>query len=58
VTFYSNSGVEYQLDRSTDGLNWERLPVSINGSPDDTTTIIDDAPIADAKVVLYRVVQP
>jgi hypothetical protein len=32
--------------------------VSINGSPDDTTTIIDDAPIADAKVVLYRVVQP
>lgn len=58
VTFYSNSGVEYQLDRSTDGLNWERLPVSINGSPDDTTTIIDDAPLADAKVVLYRVVQP
>jgi hypothetical protein len=32
--------------------------VSINGSADDTTTIIDTAPLADEKVVLYRVVQP
>lgn len=58
ITFFSNSGVEYQLERSTDGLDWDRLPGGINGSPDDTTTIIDTAPLADAKVVLYRVVQP
>jgi hypothetical protein len=58
ITFFSNTGVEYQLDRSTDGLVWERLPVSINGSADDTTTIVDNAPLADAPVVLYRVVEP
>ena len=58
ITFYSNTGVEYQLDRSINGLDWERLPVSINGSADDTTTIIDTAPLADEKIVLYRVVQP
>lgn len=58
VTFYSNTGVEYQLDRSINGLDWERLPVSINGSADDTTTILDTAPLPDEKVVLYRVVQP
>ena len=58
ITFFSNTGVEYQLDRSTDGLVWERLPVSINGSADDTTTIVDNAPLANAPVVLYRVVEP
>ena len=58
VTFYSSQGVSYELDRSTDGLTWERLAISITGSDDDTSIITDTNTLADERAVLYRVVQP
>ena len=58
VTFYSSQGVSYELDRSTDGLTWERLAISITGSDGDTSIITDTNTLADERAVLYRVVQP
>lgn len=58
VTFFSAEGVSYELERSIDGIDWDRLPVSINGSPDEISTITDTDPLPDADTVLYRVVQP
>lgn len=58
ITFFSAEGVSYELERSTDGLIWDRLPVSVNGSAEEVTTITDPDPLPDADTVLYRVVQP
>lgn len=59
VTFFSRPGVSYELERSTDGLIWDRLPFSVQGSPDETTTIQDTSPLpATEPTVLYRVVIP
>lgn len=59
VTFFSTPGVDYELERSIDGLAWDRLPISVPGSQQETTTILDTAPLPDTeKQVLYRVVRP
>lgn len=58
VTFFSQPDVVYELERSFDGLIWDRLSVTATGSPDETTTIVDADPPSDSSVVLYRVVQP
>jgi hypothetical protein len=59
VTFFSTPGVDYEMERSTDGLTWDRLPISVPGSPGETTTILDTDTLPDTeKRVLYRVVRP
>lgn len=58
ITFDSSPGVDYELDRSTNGQDWTRLGVSIEGSPDETSILADPNPPTDTQVVLYRVVQP
>lgn len=59
VTFTSIPDGSYELERSTDGENWDPLGVRVTGGPEDTTTILDTSPLPDTeKVVLYRVVAP
>jgi hypothetical protein len=59
VTFTSIPDGSYELERSTDGENWDPLGVRVTGGPEETTTILDTSPLPDTeKVVLYRVVAP
>lgn len=58
ITFFSFQDVTYELERSTDGMTWERLAETVTGGPEETSTILDTTPLTDAKVVLYRVVLP
>ncbi|YCM46500.1 choice-of-anchor D domain-containing protein [Verrucomicrobiaceae bacterium 227] len=58
MTFYSSPGIVYELERSTNGLDWQRLANTVEGAEGDTSVITDPAPPAEANVVLYRVVHP
>ena len=54
ITFASNEGWTYAVDRSRDLGAWEPLSTSITGE-EETTIFTDNDPILDGKGVFYRV---
>ena len=58
ITFNSSPGVTYELERSTDGENWNLLGETVTGGASDTSIITDTDTLSDANVVLYRVIHP
>ncbi len=58
ITFYSSPGIQYELERSLDGENWDRLGETVVGGDSDASVITDTNTLPDAKVALYRVIHP
>ena len=54
ITFSSNEGWTYAVDRSRNLGSWEALSANIRGE-EETTEFTDDSPILDGKGVFYRV---
>lgn len=58
ITFYSTPGITYELERSLDGLVWERLADTVTSGAEEFSTINDSSPLAAENVVLYRIIHP
>ncbi|MBB07759.1 MAG: hypothetical protein CMN03_05805 [Roseibacillus sp.] len=54
ITFTSNTGWTYAVDRSRDLVNWEQVSSTIAGE-EGFTVFADNAPILDGSGVFYRV---
>ena len=54
ITFASNMGWTYAVDRSRDLVSWEQISSTVTGE-EDVTVFADNAPILDDNGVFYRV---
>lgn len=57
ITFHTSPGITYELERSLNAKDWDLLPNTVIGSPEETSVITDTNPPTNANVVLYRIIQ-